>query len=98
MVSLSFSREGTAILILYIDLSVTKWETIDAKTQRILKYWMPVSNPIGNITVVCLIFKLYINLLHDSANERSRSSRNSSFDQERRLHVRISVHRNNTLY
>ncbi|KAI8890658.1 hypothetical protein K501DRAFT_236218 [Backusella circina FSU 941] len=28
------------------DLSATKWETIDGKSQRTLKYWMPVANPI----------------------------------------------------
>lgn len=30
-----------------IDLSVSKWAMEDGKMQRILKYWMPVSNPIG---------------------------------------------------
>ncbi|KAL0140742.1 hypothetical protein V8B55DRAFT_1510080 [Mucor lusitanicus] len=28
------------------DLSVSKWGMVDGKMQRILKYWMPVSNPI----------------------------------------------------
>ncbi|KAI8641777.1 hypothetical protein BD408DRAFT_433004 [Parasitella parasitica] len=28
------------------DLSVSKWGIVDGKMQRILKYWMPVSNPI----------------------------------------------------
>ncbi|CEP07785.1 hypothetical protein [Parasitella parasitica] len=28
------------------DLSVSKWSMVDGKMQRILKYWMPVSNPI----------------------------------------------------
>lgn len=32
---------------MYLDLSVTKWAMTDGKMQRILKYWMPVSNPIG---------------------------------------------------
>ncbi|KAK4520326.1 uncharacterized protein ATC70_008459 [Mucor velutinosus] len=28
------------------DLSVSKWGMVDGKMQRVLKYWMPVSNPI----------------------------------------------------
>ncbi|KAI8374045.1 hypothetical protein EDC96DRAFT_437703 [Choanephora cucurbitarum] len=28
------------------DLSVTKWSPVEGKMQRILKYWMPVANPI----------------------------------------------------
>lgn len=28
------------------DLSVTKWSMVDGKMQRVLKYWMPVANPI----------------------------------------------------
>lgn len=43
-------------MTLYVDLTVTKWGMSDGKMQRILKYWMPVSNPIGNIYINVFTF------------------------------------------
>lgn len=34
-------------LLFFIDLSVGAWSDVDGKQQRLLKYVMPVSNPMG---------------------------------------------------